>query len=49
MNSFNVLSKKFFLKFKRLYDARVVSITTKKYDFAVHFFVKIHKVLKVNN
>ena len=26
----------------------VASITKKEYGFAVHFFVKIHKVFKVN-
>ena len=32
------------LKRKGLSDARVVSITKKEYDFAIHFFVKICKV-----
>ena len=44
--SFYVLSKRFFLKCKRLSDAGVASMTKKEYGFA--FFVKIHKVFKVN-
>ena len=46
--SFHVLSKRFFLKREGLSGARVVSITKKEYGFAVHFFVKIHKVFKAN-
>ena len=41
MISFYILSKRFFLKWKGLSDARVVSITKKEYNFTVHF-------LKVN-
>ena len=48
MISFHVLSKSFFLKNEGLSDARVASVTKKEYGFAVHFFVKIHKVLNVN-
>ena len=48
MISFYVLSERFFLKRKGLSDARVASITKKEYGFAVCFFVKIHKVFKVN-
>ena len=35
--SFYILSKRSFLKREGLSDARVVSITTKKYGLAVHF------------
>ena len=48
MISLYILSKKLFLKREGLSDARVASITEKEYGFAVHFFVKIHKVFKVN-
>ena len=37
MISFYILPKRFFLKRKRLSDARVVSITKNKYAFAIHF------------
>ena len=37
MISFNILSKRFFRKRKRLSDAKIVSITEKEYGFAVHF------------
>ena len=37
MINFYILSKRFFLKHEELSDARVVSITTKEYGFAVHF------------
>ena len=47
MVSFYVFSIRFFGKCKGLSDARIASITKKKYGFAV-FFVKINKVLKVN-
>ena len=33
-----ILSKRFFLKYKGLSDARVVSVTKKEYGFVVHFF-----------
>ena len=46
--SFYILFSRFFLKRKELSDARVVSVTKNEYGFAVHFFVKIHKFLKVN-
>ena len=36
MISFLIVSKRFFLKRKRLSHARVVSITKKEYGFAVH-------------
>ena len=48
MISSHILSIRFFLKCKGLSDARVTSITKKEYGFAVHFFVKINKILKVN-
>ena len=35
--SYYILSKRFFLKCKGLFDARVASITKKEYGFAVHF------------
>ena len=35
--SFYILSRKFFLKHKRLSDARVASTIKKEYGFAVHF------------
>ena len=47
MISFYIFPTRFFLKRKGLSDVRVVSITIKDYGFAVHFFIKIHKVLKV--
>ena len=47
MINFDIVSKRLFLKREELYDARIVSITKKEYGFAV-FFIKIHKVLKVN-
>ena len=37
MVSFYIVSTRFFLKHKRLYDERVVLITKKEYSFAVHF------------
>ena len=46
MISSHILSIRFFLKCKGLSDARVTSITKKEYGFAVHFFVKINKILK---
>ena len=48
MVSFNNFSKRFCLKCKVLSDSRVVSITKKEHGFVLHFFVKIHKVSKVN-
>ena len=48
MISFYILSKRLFLKHKELSDKRLVSTTKKEYGFAVHFLIKIHKVLKVN-
>ena len=48
MISFYILCKRFFLKRKGLSDAGEPSITKKVYGFTVHFFVKIHKVFKVN-
>ena len=47
MISFSILSKKFILKHEELSDARVVSITKKKYGFAA-LSIKIYNVLKVN-
>ena len=35
--SYYILSKRFFLKRKGLFDARVASITKKEYGFAVNF------------
>ena len=43
MISFYILSKRFFLKRKRLSDARVASITKKGYGFAVHLFYTFTK------
>ena len=48
MVSFYVFSKRYFVKSKILSDARVASITKKKYGFCSTFLAKIHKVLKVN-
>ena len=36
MIKFYILSKRFFLKRKKLSDAKVVSITKKEYGFAVY-------------
>ena len=47
-HKFYIVSKRFFQKRKGLSDARVESITKKEYGFAVHFFVKIHKIANVN-
>ena len=47
MISFYIPSKRFFLKRKGLFDARVISIT-KKYGSCSTLSVKIHKVFKVN-
>ena len=44
MISFNILFKRFFLKREGISDAGIASITKKEYGFAVHVFVKIHKV-----
>ena len=46
--NFNILSKTFFLKCEGLSDARVVSIIKKRKRFFSTFFIKIHKVMKVN-
>ena len=46
MISFYILSKRFFLKREGLSDARLASITTKEYGFAVHFLEKLKKSLK---
>ena len=51
MISFYFPSKRFFRELEGLPDARVVSITKKEYEFAVHcgtFFVNIHKAFKAN-
>ena len=48
MISFYILSKSFSVKRNGLSDTRVASIAKKEYGFAIHFFIKIHKVLKVN-
>ena len=47
MIDFYILSKRFFLKLKKLSDERVVSIIKKEYIFSA-LFLKIHKVFKVN-
>ena len=39
MISFYILSKRLFLKCKRLSDARVALITKKEYGLAVHFYI----------
>ena len=36
-SSFDILSKRFFLKHKGLFDARVASLTKKEYGFALHY------------
>ena len=41
MISFYILSKRFFLKLEGLSDARVASITKKRYDFALHFLYRL--------
>ena len=46
MISFNILSKRFFLKREGLSVARKASITKKDYDFAVHFLQRSIKSLK---
>ena len=48
MISFYIYSKKIFLKRKGLSDAMVASITKKEYGFCSIFFVKIHKIFKVD-
>ena len=48
MISFDIISKRFFLKHKGLSDAKVLSITKKEYSFAVNFFWRIYKAFKVN-
>ena len=48
MISFYILPKIFFLNRERSFEARVASVTNKEYGFAVHFFLKIHEVFKVN-
>ena len=45
MICFYIFFKKFFLKRKGLSDARVQSITKKRYGFAVHFLEKFIKPL----
>ena len=48
MISFYILFKKFILKRKGLSDAGETSITKGEYSFAVHFYVKILKIFKLN-
>ena len=48
MISFYILSKRIPLKHEGISDTGVPSITKKEYGFAVHFFVTIHKISKVN-
>ena len=48
MIAFYIIYKRLHLNFKRLSDARIVSLTKKEYGFSVHFHVKTHKVFKVN-
>ena len=43
MDSFHILSKRFFLKHEELSDARLVSITKKENGFAVHFLERFIK------
>ena len=45
MINFYIVSKRFFLKRKELFDALVVSVIKKEYGSTVE---KIHKVFKVN-
>ena len=45
MISFYIVSKKFFLKRKRLSDAKVASIDKKQYDFAAYFLQRLIKSL----
>ena len=47
MISFYIPSKRLFQKRKRLSDAKVVSITKKKYGFGVHFLEKLMKYLNL--
>ena len=47
MIDFYILSKRFFLKLKKLSDERVASVIKKEYIFSA-LFKKIHKVFKVN-
>ena len=44
MTSFDIISKRLFLKQKGLSDGRVVSLTKKRICFCGTFFVKIHKI-----
>ena len=46
MTSFYILSRRFFLKRKKLSDARVASKIKKEYSFSVHFLEKFMKSLK---
>ena len=46
MISFYILSKRFFLKHEGLSDARVASITKKRYGFAVYYLQRFVKSLK---
>ena len=46
--SFDILSKRFFLKREELSDARVVSITKNEHGFAEHFLMKIYRASKVD-
>ena len=47
MISFYLLSKRFFLKRKGLFDARVVSITKEEYGFAVPLLEGLISSLKL--
>ena len=47
MISFYIPSKRLFQKRKGLSDAKVVSITKKKYGFGVHFLEKLMKFLNL--
>ena len=46
MISYQILSKKFFLKCEGLFDARAALIIKKEYDFAVHLLYRFIKFLK---
>ena len=48
MIAFCMVSKRLCPKLRVLSDARVGSLTRKEYGLAVHFCLKLHKIIKVN-
>ena len=48
MTLLHIYPKRFFLRSNELSDARVVSLIKKEIGSAVHFFINLHKFLKVN-